>query len=123
MRRSSSTSTRSLRATRDGAFSIRPRPTGCASPAPIWIFQASGISCALAQATGSSRTRDRKKQRQREESMIRDQARTHVLAVSLVVGALVAVAPSAQAQGNGPLVLAKSSYFFVGGKIDPSVEG
>src|SRR5262245_61033078 len=29
----------------------------------------------------------------------------------------------AQAQQRGPLVLAKSSYFFIGGKIDPSVQG
>jgi pimeloyl-ACP methyl ester carboxylesterase len=29
----------------------------------------------------------------------------------------------ARGQERGPLVLAKSSYFFVGGKIDPSVEG
>ena len=29
----------------------------------------------------------------------------------------------AHAQQRGPLVLAKSSYFFIGGKIDPSVEG
>src|SRR5437879_3501267 len=35
---------------------------------------------------------------------------------------LVASGP-AQAQQRGPLVLAKSSYFFVGGKIDPEVPG
>src|SRR5258706_1031654 len=34
----------------------------------------------------------------------------------------LAVAP-AQAQRQGPLVLAKSNYFFVGGKLDPAVEG
>src|SRR5215470_14545886 len=34
------------------------------------------------------------------------------------------VAPEAQAQQQGePLVLAQSSYFFVGGKIDPAVQG
>jgi pimeloyl-ACP methyl ester carboxylesterase len=32
-------------------------------------------------------------------------------------------AGAASAQERGPLVLAKSSYFFVGGKIDPAVEG
>src|SRR5712691_8512970 len=32
-------------------------------------------------------------------------------------------APLAHAQERGPLNLAKSSYFFVGGKIDTSVEG
>ncbi|MGD0025660.1 MAG: alpha/beta hydrolase [Xanthobacteraceae bacterium] len=35
---------------------------------------------------------------------------------------LFAVLP-ARAQERGPLVLAKSSYFFVGGKIDTSIEG
>src|SRR5205085_11772411 len=33
------------------------------------------------------------------------------------------LAPCVQAQERGPLVLAKSSYFFAGGKIDSSVEG
>src|SRR5436853_6583434 len=42
-------------------------------------------------------------------------------AAALLASAL-AVAP-AQAQRQGPLVLAKSSYFFVGGKLDPAVEG
>jgi len=42
-------------------------------------------------------------------------------AAALLPSALVA-AP-AQAQRQGPLVLAKSSYFFVGGKLDPAVEG
>jgi pimeloyl-ACP methyl ester carboxylesterase len=40
-----------------------------------------------------------------------------------LAGAWLAATASAQAQQSGPLVLAKSSYFFVGGKIDPSVEG
>jgi pimeloyl-ACP methyl ester carboxylesterase len=43
-------------------------------------------------------------------------------ALLLVCAALLAALP-ARAQERGPLVLAKSSYFFVGGKIDPSVEG
>jgi pimeloyl-ACP methyl ester carboxylesterase len=34
-----------------------------------------------------------------------------------------AFAAPARAQERGPLVLAKSSYFFVGGKIDPAVAG
>jgi pimeloyl-ACP methyl ester carboxylesterase len=41
----------------------------------------------------------------------------------LVAGACLVAAPAAQAQERGPLVLAKSSYFFIGGKIDPAVEG
>jgi pimeloyl-ACP methyl ester carboxylesterase len=40
----------------------------------------------------------------------------------LACAALLAM-PAAQAQERGPLVLAKSSYFFIGGKIDPSVDG
>ena len=36
---------------------------------------------------------------------------------------ICAVALPARAQERGPLVLAKTSYFFVGGKIDPSIEG
>src|SRR5712672_2117991 len=47
-----------------------------------------------------------------------------VLAALSVIGAVVAfTAPSAQAATNGPLVLAKQGYFFVGGKIDPALEG
>jgi pimeloyl-ACP methyl ester carboxylesterase len=41
----------------------------------------------------------------------------------LLAGAALVATPPAQAQQRGPLVLAKSSYFFVGGKIDPAVEG
>jgi pimeloyl-ACP methyl ester carboxylesterase len=41
---------------------------------------------------------------------------------ALIACALLAAAP-ARAQERGPLVLAKSSYFFVGGKIDPKIEG
>jgi pimeloyl-ACP methyl ester carboxylesterase len=44
-------------------------------------------------------------------------------AALFLAGACALMATSAQAQQRGPLVLAKSSYFFVGGKIDPSVEG
>jgi pimeloyl-ACP methyl ester carboxylesterase len=36
---------------------------------------------------------------------------------------ICAAALPARAQEGGPLVLAKSSYLFVGGKIDPSIEG
>jgi pimeloyl-ACP methyl ester carboxylesterase len=47
-----------------------------------------------------------------------------VLAALGVIGAVVAfTALSAQAAPNGPLVLAKQGYFFVGGKIDPALEG
>ena len=41
---------------------------------------------------------------------------------SLLLCALLLLAPLARAQERGPLVLAKASYFFVGGKIDTSVE-
>jgi pimeloyl-ACP methyl ester carboxylesterase len=44
-----------------------------------------------------------------------------MLFVALASAALWA--GTASAQERGPLVLAKSSYFFVGGKIDPAVEG
>src|SRR5882672_5488809 len=44
-----------------------------------------------------------------------------LLAIAAVsVGVVVMSAP---ARAQGPLVLAKSSYFFVGGKIDPAIEG
>ncbi len=41
----------------------------------------------------------------------------------VLAGTCLVAGPPAQSQQRGPLVLAKSSYFFVGGKIDPSVEG
>src|SRR5205085_10662793 len=41
----------------------------------------------------------------------------------LAVVAWVAAPSPANAQERGPLVLAKSSYFFVGGKIDPTIQG
>src|SRR5712691_7959314 len=43
-------------------------------------------------------------------------------AVLFLAGVCLAT-PPAQAQMRGPLVLAKSSYFFIGGKIDPAVAG
>ena len=46
-----------------------------------------------------------------------------ILHAFVLICALLLVAPLARAQEGGPLVLAKSSYFFVGGKIDPAVEG
>jgi pimeloyl-ACP methyl ester carboxylesterase len=46
-----------------------------------------------------------------------------ILRALLLVCACLLAAPLARAQERGPLVLAKSSYFFVGGKIDPAVEG
>ena len=42
---------------------------------------------------------------------------------TLLSVALLLTAPFAQAQERGPLVLATASYFFVGGKIDASIEG
>ena len=51
-------------------------------------------------------------------------ARTQRWAAGLaIVVASALAASSVQAQQRGPLVLAKSSYFFIGGKIDPAVEG
>ena len=44
------------------------------------------------------------------------------IAVTLSFGAALASMP-VQAQERGPLVLAKSSYFFVGGKLDPAAAG
>jgi pimeloyl-ACP methyl ester carboxylesterase len=43
-------------------------------------------------------------------------------AALLLINSCFTVAP-AQAQERGPLILAKSSYFFVNSKIDPAVEG
>ena len=43
-------------------------------------------------------------------------------AALLLINSCFKVAP-AQAQERGPLILAKSSYFFVNSKIDPAVEG
>jgi pimeloyl-ACP methyl ester carboxylesterase len=40
-----------------------------------------------------------------------------------VISAALLAPPLAQAQERGPLTLASASYFFVGGKIDTSVEG
>jgi hypothetical protein len=58
-----------------------------------------------------------------------DATRTTAFTMKLIASALtlagawLVATASAQAQQRRPLVLAKSSYFFVGGKIDPSVEG
>jgi pimeloyl-ACP methyl ester carboxylesterase len=48
--------------------------------------------------------------------------RAFYAACTLLAAGVCWMAP-AHAQERGPLVLAKSSYFFVGSKIDPSVEG
>jgi len=48
--------------------------------------------------------------------------RVFYAACTLLAAAVCWTAP-AHPQERGPLVLAKSSYFFVGSKIDPSVEG
>src|SRR5215216_1904066 len=48
--------------------------------------------------------------------------RAFYAACTLLAAGVCWTAP-AHAQERGPLVLAKSSYFFVGSKIDPSVEG
>jgi pimeloyl-ACP methyl ester carboxylesterase len=48
---------------------------------------------------------------------------THrTVAAAALLGVAVAASPG-QAQNNGPLTLSKASYFFVGGKLDPAVEG
>jgi pimeloyl-ACP methyl ester carboxylesterase len=48
--------------------------------------------------------------------------RAFYAACTLLAAGICWTAPT-HAQERGPLVLAKSSYFFVGSKIDPSVEG
>ena len=51
-------------------------------------------------------------------------ARAHTVASALLLACTGLMAsPVAYAQDKGPLVLAKASYFFVGGKIDSSVDG
>src|SRR5262245_56086897 len=52
----------------------------------------------------------------------RDRARIVSIALMSALASLVA-APLARAQERGPLNLARASYFFVGGKIDTTVEG
>ena len=44
-------------------------------------------------------------------------------AASVLLAAVMSLMAPVHAQQRGPLVLATSSYFFVGGKIDPAVEG
>jgi pimeloyl-ACP methyl ester carboxylesterase len=44
-------------------------------------------------------------------------------ALPILLALLLLLAPLARAQERGPLVLAKASYLFVGGKIDTSVAG
>jgi pimeloyl-ACP methyl ester carboxylesterase len=47
-----------------------------------------------------------------------------IVAAVGVIGALAAFTlPSARAADDGPLTIAKQGYFFVGGKIDTSIEG
>ena len=48
--------------------------------------------------------------------------RMHVLGIAVIAAAGWLTGPL-QAQDRGSLVLEESSYFFVGGKIDPAVEG
>ena len=52
---------------------------------------------------------------------LRIDARRFAQTILPLLLALVA-SPQARAQEHGPLVLAKSSYFFVGGRIDPAVD-
>ena len=49
--------------------------------------------------------------------------RSKAIAPAMVISAVLLAAPLARAQERGPLALASASYFFVGGKIDTSVEG
>ena len=49
--------------------------------------------------------------------------KTTVARAAAIAAALLCGATSAPAQERGPLTLANASYFFVGGKIDTSVEG
>ena len=46
-----------------------------------------------------------------------------IICATVISTAMLLAAPSARAQERGPLALASASYFFVGGKIDTSVEG
>src|SRR4029453_5875903 len=48
---------------------------------------------------------------------------TRAAAAALLCAGAALTTTAAQAQRQGPLVLSKSSYFFVGGKLDPAVEG
>jgi pimeloyl-ACP methyl ester carboxylesterase len=47
----------------------------------------------------------------------------HGTIAAVFVCAAVSASPALAQNNNGPLVLAKASYFFVNGKIDPNVEG
>jgi pimeloyl-ACP methyl ester carboxylesterase len=58
----------------------------------------------------------------RQMTMTHRATTTVALAAALVCAAALTTT-AAQAQRQGPLVLAKASYFFVGGKLDPAVEG
>ena len=46
-----------------------------------------------------------------------------IICATVISAAVLLTAPLARAQERGPLALASASYFFVGGKIDTSVEG
>jgi pimeloyl-ACP methyl ester carboxylesterase len=46
-----------------------------------------------------------------------------IVAALGVIGAVAAFVAPAQAEGDGPLVIAKQGWFFVGGRIDTSIEG
>ena len=46
-----------------------------------------------------------------------------IICATAISAAVLLAAPPARAQERGPLALASASYFFVGGKIDTSVEG
>src|SRR4051812_38481791 len=46
-----------------------------------------------------------------------------IICATVISAAVLLAAPLARAQERGPLALASASYFFVGGKIDTSVEG
>jgi pimeloyl-ACP methyl ester carboxylesterase len=46
-----------------------------------------------------------------------------IICATVISAAVLLAAPPARAQERGPLALASASYFFVGGKIDTSVEG
>ena len=46
-----------------------------------------------------------------------------IICATVISAAVLLAAPLSRAQERGPLALASASYFFVGGKIDTSVEG
>src|SRR6185436_2482231 len=81
--------------------------------------QGNGFRVRAARVIGAPRAPRPQKRARREECM--NACRITPLALALLF--VVASTPPALAQERGPLALSKASYFFVGGRIDRSVEG